>query len=366
MRWLWAASALAVGGCAGPKGWQPPRYDIRYPPPPDPARVVFLAAINDDVDFGRRPDTLRKLIYGYDNRPVRAIGKPFGLCTWDDQLLVCDTEQHVVHVFDFGSRRMSSFGQQGRVRLHQPVDVKCDAAGLRYVADAGRGEVLIFDRSGQLAGRINPGSEADPFKPVAVAVRGRQLFVVNNAQHRIEVLDAESGMRLATFGRGGFGEGELLFPAGIALDRQGRVYVSDLMNGRVQVFSEAGRFLQTIGGPGDRPGEFAKPKHLAFDDEAGILFVADAGFQQVHMFDGDGRVLMLFGGQADAADAMALPAGICLDRGLLPHFRDLMPAGFEASALVFVSNQYLAPAIGVYAFGRFPEDKPRGIASSTR
>jgi DNA-binding beta-propeller fold protein YncE len=307
------------------------------------------------VDFGRKPAPLRQLIFGVDDRPVQEIGKPFGLCTWDDQLLVCDTQHRVVHVFDFGAREMVPLGGEGPVQLVKPVDVECDEDGFRYVADAARGEVVVFDTAGRFVRQIGAGTDEDPFKPVALAIGGGKLYAVNSTQHRVETFDLTSGTRLATLGPSSTGEDRLLFPAGIALDGKGRMYVSDLMNSRVGVFSSAGEPLLNIGRPGDRPGDLAKPKHLAFDNESRVLFVADAGFQQVHMFDPQGNILMLFGGKADSPDAMPLPAGICLDRQLLPYFADLIPDTFEVSCLVFVSNQYSRPAILVYAFGRFVE-----------
>jgi hypothetical protein len=49
---------------------------------------------------------------------------------------------------------------------------------------------------------------------------------------------------------------------------------------------------------------------------------------------------------------MTLPAGICIDRTLLPYFSDRLPTRFEADYLVFVSDQFSPRKIGVFAFGR--------------
>ena len=77
----------------------------------------------------------------------------------------------------------------------------------------------------------------------------------------------------------------------------------------------------------------------------------DAAFQRVQVFDSQGRVLMLFGGPGDEPGSLTLPAGICIDRTLLPHFADRIPPGFDAEYLVFVSDQFGAHRVGVYAFG---------------
>ena len=172
VRWFSIALLTAASGCASTPKRQRPHYDIRYPPSPDPARVIFLAGISNDVDFGRKPAPLRQLIFGVDDRPVKEIGKPFGVCTWDDQLLLCDTQHRVVHVLDFGAREMVPLGSEGPVQLVKPVDVACDEAGFRYVADAARGEVVVFDTAGRFVRRMGTSTDEDPFKPVALAIRG--------------------------------------------------------------------------------------------------------------------------------------------------------------------------------------------------
>ena len=123
-----------------------------------------------------------------------------------------------------------------------------------------------------------------------------------------------------------------------------------LLNCRVQMFAPDGTVLRAFGQPGDRAGEFSRPKHVAVSDD-GTVYVVDAAFQRVQMFDDQGRVLMLFGGPGSAPGSMTLPAGLCIDRTLLPFFADRIPAGFQADYLIFVSDQFGPSKISVYAFG---------------
>ena len=108
----------------------------------------------------------------------------------------------------------------------------------------------------------------------------------------------------------------MVLPNGLAIDGEGRILVTDLLNCRVQVFAPDGRLVRSFGRPGDRAGEFSRPKHLAVGSD-GTVFVVDAAFQRVQVFDSQGRVLMLFGGPGGAPRRLTLPAAICVDRQLL-------------------------------------------------
>jgi hypothetical protein len=65
-----------------------------------------------------------------------------------------------------------------------------------------------------------------------------------------------AGQLLREWGKSGTGDGELSWPGGIAVGKDGRVYVADQTNRRVQVFDGAGKFLMKWGTYGTRPGEF--------------------------------------------------------------------------------------------------------------
>jgi len=73
----------------------------------------------------------------------------------------------------------------------------------------------------------------------------------------------------------------------IAVDDDGRIYVVDIRNRRVQVFDGEGRFLMTLGRSGQGPGEFQSPAEVRFGP-ANSIFVKDS-IQKIEIFSKDGR-----------------------------------------------------------------------------
>src|SRR5262249_58122504 len=69
-------------------------------------------------------------------------------------------------------------------------------------------------------------------------------------------VDDRSGKFFQEWGKSGTGNGEFNYPGGLAAGRDGRLYVADQTNRRVQVFDAEGKFLTKWGEYGVKPGQF--------------------------------------------------------------------------------------------------------------
>jgi peptidylamidoglycolate lyase len=106
---------------------------------------------------------------------------------------------------------------------------------------------------------------------VAVAPNG-DIFVADGyGNSRIAKFDAQ-GKFLFDWGTKGAGPGQFASPHGIAIDDQGRVYVADRPNQRIEVFDANGKFISIL-----KPAAMEFPWALRYRD--GFLYVANAGDQ---------------------------------------------------------------------------------------
>jgi DNA-binding beta-propeller fold protein YncE len=60
-------------------------------------------------------------------------------------------------------------------------------------------------------------------------------MVVEGRNDRVQAYDAQ-GQMMFSFGVTGSGAGEFFLPAGIALGNDGKIYVADSQNGRIEIF----------------------------------------------------------------------------------------------------------------------------------
>ena len=118
-----------------------------------------------------------------------------------------------------------------------------------WVTDCGRQQVLKFTNNGKLlmavGERGKAGLDGQHFnQPTDVAIASDGSFYVADGYVNSRVAKfSSSGQFLLDWGSHGSQPGEFDAPHGIALDREGRVYVADRANSRIQVFGRDGKLL---------------------------------------------------------------------------------------------------------------------------
>ena len=155
-----------------------------------------------------------------------------------------------------GNRRVAVMNAAGKfLRQWRPEvadTVHCLAMSrdrLAYVCDRTGSRILVYDTVGRLQRTIavpwTPVTPPGDGKPVetggsAVAIAfspdQRLLFVINQNNSRVEIIERESGTVVGSFGRAGTFPGEFNQAHGIAVDSRGNVYVAENRGRRVHKF----------------------------------------------------------------------------------------------------------------------------------
>jgi DNA-directed RNA polymerase subunit RPC12/RpoP len=205
-----------------------------------------------------------------------------------------------------GSGRIQVFDSTGKFITQWTVDPKmplrdltADRKGTVYVVQ--RGEVSRFEgASGTPVGKVeyNGGPRAY-FDNARSLPDGGMIAIVNNED---VVRFNASGQVVRTISKSVSGQTDSSeLDASVAADGLGNIYVLGSFNDAVFKYSPEGRFLNTFGGDGDGPGQFRAVQAIAVDGQ-GRVYVSD--IKGIQVFDANGRYLDTFNVDGNVAFGM--------------------------------------------------------------
>src|ERR1700683_3562241 len=174
-----------------------------------------------------------------------------------------------------------------------PHGLRIDADDNLWTTDDGSHLVLKLDPTGNVLlvlGRINTGAEANWLfnKPADVAfAKNGDIYVADGYGNSRIVKFDRTGNYLKAWGKYGTGPGEFNLPHTVAVDNQGRVYVGDRENQRIQIFDSEGKFIQQW-------TEFGYPYGLWITPDQHVWMV-DGGYDRIVELDQNGKILGAFG-----------------------------------------------------------------------
>ena len=203
------------------------------------------------------------LLFDKNGTLVRSFGK--GMVNWPHGIDV----DHEGNVWVVDGRDNRAVAGRGAAAGAPPPVQPARVFGHQVLKFSPRGELLM--RLGTDAGAREPGYFFQP-NAVYVAPNG-DIYVAEghasgaDANARILRFD-RTGKLITTWGRKGTGPGEFDQPHALAMDSQGRLFVGDRGNDRIQIFSPSGTLLDTW-------FQFSRASGI-FIDANDVIYVADS------------------------------------------------------------------------------------------
>jgi DNA-binding beta-propeller fold protein YncE len=272
---------------------------------------------------------------GYEHRDVAGVA----VDSEDRVFLICRGD-HPIIVYDRTGKFVGSWGEGEFTYRTHGITVGPDE--MLYCTDDGNHTVRKFTPDGKLLmtlGTMNTPSDTGyngkdtgtvarpggPFtRPTNLAVGPKGDLYVSDGYGNCRVHRfSPSGELKHSWGLPGGGPGQFYLPHGIAVAADGRVFVCDRENDRIQIFSPDGEYL-------DEWTDTQRPTHLVFDAQ-GRAYVSElwwhkgqtsqrhgpietARHGRVSVHDTEGRVLARWGSaDACAPGSFAAPHGLAVD-----------------------------------------------------
>jgi DNA-binding beta-propeller fold protein YncE len=244
-------------------------------------------------------------------------------------------------------------GLATRAVLNFPSAVAVDWSGALFIADtlnhrirrvdSKTGIIQTIAGTGQSkwTGDGGPGVSASLNEPVALVLDGARLYIADQSNNRIRLLDLESGVITTVAGTGDSGyngdglpavESALAGPSGLALDQEGNLYIADTFNGRIRMIDRNTGFLSTVAGDGAEfryePGfneqsqALARPYGIAITPQGHVL-ITDSDHHLIRKWNARKKEMALVAGNGQSTwagdgglasdSSLSFPFGVAVD-----------------------------------------------------
>lgn len=178
----------------------------------------------------------------------------------------------------------------------QPIGIAIDDEGFLYVSDSGNNQIKKFSEFGELYGKWDGGETSDTKlqTPMHITSDGKNIYVTEYDTDRVQKFSQDQ-KPVFSFGKSGGKKSALDAPSGVAVDKDGNVYVAGFYNGSVKKYSPEGVYLLEIGSPGKKEnGKLNYPTDVEVG-QSGNIFVADAYNNRVQVFGPNGDFIRKWG-----------------------------------------------------------------------
>ncbi|MGA9772107.1 MAG: NHL repeat-containing protein [Blastocatellia bacterium] len=210
-----------------------------------------------------------------------------------------------IYVGEYGNGRIQVFDGEGKFINQWMADTKmplrgmaADRKGIVYIAQ--RGIISRYEgATGKMIGQLQ-FPEGRGFDDVAVTADGglvtawfRVMNGISFGSRGDNIVRFDAGGRAVRTIRDAISQqtDSAELDTRVAADGLGNIYALGTFNNAVFKFTPEGKFVNKFGGAGDQPGQFRAPDAIAVDGQ-GRVYVSD--FNRVQVFDTNGRYIDQF------------------------------------------------------------------------
>jgi sugar lactone lactonase YvrE len=191
-------------------------------------------------------------------------------CDNDGNVIVCDSENHCLHIIsDKGTFVKSIY------KIKNPYDIAIDKHGNIIVACL-FAKAFIISKEYKMIHSFNTDIKFSH----GVDVSKDENFIISDTQNNCIKIFNMGGL-VRKFGLSGSRNEQFKDPKGLVIDKEGRLYVCDSGNKRIQVFTADGNFERTIEIP-------TRPRYIDIDDNGDLYAI---GTEEVKILTSKGELI---------------------------------------------------------------------------
>ncbi len=230
---------------------------------------------------------------GHFLKRLKGLDNPFSIAVDSTgRIFVGNGKTGNVEIYDFDFNLLSKLGS-GDGEFKTPCAIAIDSTDNIYVADCGEDKIKVYNPDGSFNFSFGgPGNGNGQFNyPTSITIDENSGEIIipdtrfvggmmgDYQAPRVQVFD-KLGSHRRTFGLRGVGEGLLFRPESVAVDAEGRIYISDGYQNVVQVFDNTGTYLASLY---DSTAPLTNPLGITIG-KSNRLFIAVHGSESIEIY----------------------------------------------------------------------------------
>ena len=190
--------------------------------------------------------------------------------------------------------------------VQSPSGIAVNSKGLIAVADCDGQCILLFDREGNYLRKFGGTDIGQLGTPSCLTfINDSEILVADQINHCIQQFNVHTGEVMEAFGKVGEGEN----PISVSMDSDGRVVVTDCVNGKIQVFTKEGEPVLS----------FRTSFPTKCISHQNTFIVTNSNNQCIKIFNSSGKFLRKIGAQGKGEGKLDWPRGFCIIRSGNQH-----------------------------------------------
>lgn len=225
---------------------------------------------------GTRAAIITKHGQNVTNLIIPSVGHLWGVARKDSVLFITEEMVRVIHVINENGtyiKRMDS----GLIHQHD-IDI---SDNILWITTNGNGvyKLTINENYDRVSLEQFVPNSLKFNLPIGLTIQGYNVVVVCYDSHNVHTYDMTSSDLVYSMGGYGSAGGQLTYPQDVVVDSAGKMYVADVGNNRVVLFSETGQFISNLLTRED--GLEGRP--VALEIIGNIIYVASQSPEKMHV-----------------------------------------------------------------------------------
>jgi len=208
------------------------------------------------------PDTMRNL--------------PTSIALLNEKIFVSYGFQDDIQIFDLNGKFLSKFGNSGNQKgeFSRPMHISA-SNDLLYIADSGNKRIQVVDSEGQFVKEFSVPISNESDLEISLDISENKIYVINNKNADVLIYDLNGNLIKKIILGQDIGNSSI----GVENDL---IVISNINKNTITIFDLDGKIMSKFGSQGEYYGEFNNPRGITVND--GKIYVSDSSNYRIQVF----------------------------------------------------------------------------------